>query len=623
MQRLSKEEYIHLIKDLPLPTEKQFKNFLEHVVVAHSWYKHLSLFEKYRFIVFLDPNVAKGFDEEHERIHHTWKTENEYRVKFGYLSYAWQNIKEEELNIDYQMNAVAKIEDGNIDFDILHENPLLYLPLELIVRFSFELSAFVYDHHEVISIQEHLYNLKDRIDELQYHPYQKEVLELFEENKHLYQEFSILIQNKFKEKKIIRKPSYDFLEKRNSYEEYDYEYDEWEYLDSLHFNEEIFQELTLLEKEFIHFLKRKSKIHQALSQLEKNRIKNGLDNLKDFLVNEVGFKAYNFFQEKTLNWPEAKIFSHNLLLYIKDFLSGGENRIKLLDKFDLYFDYNSEKKTSWISEFNSSGIFINLALADNEFKSLNEENALLFNDFFTEYYRVMYDSLLIELSKMSIASHKLKLNKGEMEGNYWTFKRKWFGKESTELRIIRHSLGIKIEIDASRNPTELLAGFSLNLIEPFLKIHEIKNKKDEIKVCCGLFLIGNIDELLKLFGGTYADKIIFEIESELKERYGNSNVYRLSYEKFLVINSLPDINVFLSHSERVVSHYERHCDDINTVRKNFNKTEVSLSVINFIFDSKIKKDFSDILKVATNRIENSIQFGNHRYLYYEMVSNQN
>lgn len=618
MQRLSKEQYIYLIKDLPLPTEKQFKNFLEHVAVAHSWYKHLSLLEKYRFIVFLDPNVAKGFNEEHERIHHTWKTENEYRVKFGYLSYAWQNVKEEELNIDYQMNAVAKIEDGKIDFDILHENPLLYLPLELIERFSFELTAFVYNHHEVISLQDHIYNLKNRLDELQQHPYRKEILELLEENKSLYEEFSILIQNKFQEKKLIRKPSYDFMEKRNSYEQQDYEYDEWRYLDSLNPDEDIFQELSLFEKQYIQYSKKQSKIRETLHKQEFNKISSALNNLKDFLLNEVGFKEYNFFQEKTLNWVEAKRFSNDLLLYVKDFLSGGENRIKLLDKFDLYFDYNSETKISWISEFNSSGIFINLALADNEFRNLNEENALLFNEFFSAYYETTSDFLLFELAKMNISSFELSLNKGEVDGRFWTFKKELYSKEKVELRIIRHSLGIKIEIDAPRNPTELLAGFSLNFIEPFLKIHEIKNKKDEMKVCCGLFLISNVDELLKLFGGAYTDKLISEIESELKERYGNSNIYRLSYEKFLVINSFSDINIFLSHSERMISHYERHCDDINTVRKNFNETEVSLSVINFLFNSKIKKDFSEILTIATDRLENSIQFGNHRYLYYEI-----
>jgi hypothetical protein len=97
------------LRSLPRPTDEQYAAFADHVGEAHSWYKHLSLIRGGQFVVFLAPDSGIGclvgrfegggirlvtppegplFTEANPRVHHTWKTTEEYRRRFGYLDYA-------------------------------------------------------------------------------------------------------------------------------------------------------------------------------------------------------------------------------------------------------------------------------------------------------------------------------------------------------------------------------------------------------------------------------------------------------------------------------------------------------------------------------------------------------
>jgi hypothetical protein len=101
---------LHRLRPLP----GQYREFGDYLPKAHSWYKHLSLLQGRRFVVFVAPDAGLGrlvvrlhgggpetatgytletppegalFTEEHPRLHYGWKTTQEYRQRFGYLDY--------------------------------------------------------------------------------------------------------------------------------------------------------------------------------------------------------------------------------------------------------------------------------------------------------------------------------------------------------------------------------------------------------------------------------------------------------------------------------------------------------------------------------------------------------
>lgn len=93
------DRYRELISRLPIPTEEQTEKFVEYVVGARSWYKHLPRDPPgTRFVVFLDPNAGRAIVHadgrpqyrdrvnERERFHYTWMPTAEYLAKFGH----WQ-----------------------------------------------------------------------------------------------------------------------------------------------------------------------------------------------------------------------------------------------------------------------------------------------------------------------------------------------------------------------------------------------------------------------------------------------------------------------------------------------------------------------------------------------------
>jgi hypothetical protein len=97
---LTLREYLSLISDIPLPTQQQKENFVEYVSHAHSWYKHLPMYQpgapfyffidKYagydRFLqkegtAFLEARVTQGF-------HYSALPTAEYLAYFGHLAYS-------------------------------------------------------------------------------------------------------------------------------------------------------------------------------------------------------------------------------------------------------------------------------------------------------------------------------------------------------------------------------------------------------------------------------------------------------------------------------------------------------------------------------------------------------
>lgn len=96
------DRYRELIARLPIPTAEQTENFVEYMVGARSWYKHLPRDPPGApFVVFLDPNAGRAVIhtadgrpeyrdrvDERERFHYTWMPTDEYLAKFGHWHYA-------------------------------------------------------------------------------------------------------------------------------------------------------------------------------------------------------------------------------------------------------------------------------------------------------------------------------------------------------------------------------------------------------------------------------------------------------------------------------------------------------------------------------------------------------
>ena len=80
---------------LPAPTEAERDRFVEHVSWAHSWYKHLSLVRPSRFVVFVAPDAGGEHDHTNPRPHHSWRTTEEYRRRFGHLDFQWRHPDDE------------------------------------------------------------------------------------------------------------------------------------------------------------------------------------------------------------------------------------------------------------------------------------------------------------------------------------------------------------------------------------------------------------------------------------------------------------------------------------------------------------------------------------------------
>ena len=128
------------------PTPDQYQTFAEYLCGAHSWYKHLPLLNGGRFVVFVARDSGIGrlvaasngdpdgyalvappdgaeFTDANPRLHYGWKTTSEYRSRFGYLDYSWEQA-----------------EDGSFARDV---GPPITLPARLVERCEFVLYPYV------------------------------------------------------------------------------------------------------------------------------------------------------------------------------------------------------------------------------------------------------------------------------------------------------------------------------------------------------------------------------------------------------------------------------------------------------------------------------------------------
>jgi hypothetical protein len=151
------QEYHAYLEGLPLPTAAQFDEFAQHVAEAHSWYKHLDLVRGAEVVVFLDPRAGGAFDERQPRLHHTWKTREEYLRRFGHLAYMWRHgdVPDLEFDIDYARNRIEPGPDGRtvIKTDKAPKDdgmPVLSLPREIMEQCSFRMYPFACDNHVVL-----------------------------------------------------------------------------------------------------------------------------------------------------------------------------------------------------------------------------------------------------------------------------------------------------------------------------------------------------------------------------------------------------------------------------------------------------------------------------------------
>jgi hypothetical protein len=97
---LSVEAYVALVQNLPLPTSRQRRNFVDYVACAHSWYKHLPLFlPGDPFYFYIDRSAGCDWvrqqdgsyviaERQKQGFHYSDIPTAEYRTRFGYLSYS-------------------------------------------------------------------------------------------------------------------------------------------------------------------------------------------------------------------------------------------------------------------------------------------------------------------------------------------------------------------------------------------------------------------------------------------------------------------------------------------------------------------------------------------------------
>jgi hypothetical protein len=93
-------EYLSLISDIPLPTQQQKEHFAEYVSHAHSWYKHLPMYQPGApFYFFIDKyagydrlvqkdSTAVLAERETQGFHYSALATAEYRAYFGHLAFS-------------------------------------------------------------------------------------------------------------------------------------------------------------------------------------------------------------------------------------------------------------------------------------------------------------------------------------------------------------------------------------------------------------------------------------------------------------------------------------------------------------------------------------------------------
>ena len=97
---MAEPSYLEIIRQYPIPTGEQTREFAAYVASAHSWYKHLPVYPPMPFRFYLDPNAGRStiisedgeikFEDivdESTRFHYTWQLTETYRERLGYWNY--------------------------------------------------------------------------------------------------------------------------------------------------------------------------------------------------------------------------------------------------------------------------------------------------------------------------------------------------------------------------------------------------------------------------------------------------------------------------------------------------------------------------------------------------------
>jgi len=134
---LELSEYRALLKDVPPPTDDQIRRFAAFVSGAKSWYKHLPPFAPGApFYFFIDP--CAGLDRiwgsegtvtftqrnESTRFHYTWMTTEDYRARFGRLSFSCEAGSKLFLEVSVAPNEDDPVLNGLLDSN--WSDPVVY-----------------------------------------------------------------------------------------------------------------------------------------------------------------------------------------------------------------------------------------------------------------------------------------------------------------------------------------------------------------------------------------------------------------------------------------------------------------------------------------------------------------
>ena len=98
------------MKDVPIPTPQQVRNYVRYVCAAHSWYKHLPIVAGTSISLYLSPTSCMKQVRHNDgtrvfepyvpgdgtQFHYNWTPTDEYRKHYGHLSYNLRHRRESD-----------------------------------------------------------------------------------------------------------------------------------------------------------------------------------------------------------------------------------------------------------------------------------------------------------------------------------------------------------------------------------------------------------------------------------------------------------------------------------------------------------------------------------------------
>jgi len=154
-------KYLELIKDVPRPADEQVDNFIEHVFNAHSWYKHIPIYQPgIAFHFYIDPyagyevifNRNKRVDiadiSDEETFHYSWLPTDKYLSKFGHLMHA--SGGETMISQPYESNINYFFHERYIPFIFLDADNVFLMPDKVYKAGRIELTAAIHPRTQIL-----------------------------------------------------------------------------------------------------------------------------------------------------------------------------------------------------------------------------------------------------------------------------------------------------------------------------------------------------------------------------------------------------------------------------------------------------------------------------------------